>query len=179
MMQLLPKDIPTLQVSSSRNWTWPDNVFGTKIMAEWVMSCVTSPKDQGPNTDHLPILTQVDLSITMLTSQPNQNYREVDWIRFNRRLKAELKTLGPPRILASKGEFQASACGIKQALQCTTEAEVPQTQPHPHRKRWWNSDLTKLCNDLKMLSKALYTFRALPNHPRHRLQKEKQRSMTK
>jgi len=51
--------------------------------------------------------------------------------------------------------------------------EVPKTHPHPHNKRWWTKDLTKLQNDLKMLSKASHSFRAVPDHPSHRMRKEK------
>ncbi|KIK16754.1 hypothetical protein PISMIDRAFT_112780 [Pisolithus microcarpus 441] len=109
MTQLLPKNIPTLQASSSRNWTRPDNVFGTEVTAEQVTSCETSPQDHRPNTDHLPILTQIDLSVLALSTTPSWNYRAVNWVKFNRRLKEELEALGPPRVLESETEFQASA----------------------------------------------------------------------
>lgn len=179
MTQLLPKDVPTLQSSSSGNWTRPDNVFGTEVTAGRVVSCVTSPENRGPNTDHLPVLTQIDLAITSSESSPTRNYREVDWTKFNRKLRMELEAMGPPRILASEAEFQSSARKIELALQRTVEAEVPKTRPHPHRKRWWNKDLTKMRNDLKTLSKASHVFRALPNHPSHRLRKEKAREYDK
>ncbi|KAI6017996.1 hypothetical protein BKA83DRAFT_4058745, partial [Pisolithus microcarpus] len=97
------------------------------------------------------------------------NYREVDWEKFNQRLNAELDTIGPPRVLASKEEFQRAARNVDLALQRTIDSEVPRTCPNPHRKHWWNRDLTKMRNDLKMLSKTSYAFRALPDHTSHRL----------
>ncbi|KAI6037448.1 hypothetical protein PISMIDRAFT_79832, partial [Pisolithus microcarpus 441] len=137
MTQLLPKDIPTLQASSSGNWTRPDNVFGNEALVDRIESCETCPQERGPNTDHVPILTQIDLTVATSNSQTNLNYREVDWTKFRRKLKAKLELLGPPRVLANEEEFQASARGINRALQCTMESEVPRTCLHPHQKRWW------------------------------------------
>ncbi|KIK13673.1 hypothetical protein PISMIDRAFT_17820 [Pisolithus microcarpus 441] len=135
LVQALPKDVPTLQSSSSGNWTRPDNVF-------WL-------------------------------------HREVDWEKFNQRLNVELDTIGPPRVLASKEEFQRAARNVDLALQRTIDSEVPRTRPNPHRKRWWNRDLTKMRNDLKTLSKTSYAFRALPDHTSHRLRRTKAREYEK
>ena len=72
-----------------------------------------------------------------------------------------------------EAEFQASARNLEEALKRTVKETVPKTRPNPHNKRWWTKDLTRMHNELKMLSKASHMFRALPDHPSHRLHKEK------
>jgi len=173
MTQTLPKDTPTLQASSTGNWTRPDNVFCTEHTSEYLALCNTDPDNRGPNTDHLLILTKLDLAVSATPSLPTLNYREVDWKKFNNKLKAELSQIGPSRLLATREEFQEAARGLEGALRNTVAEEVPKTRPHPHNKRWWTKDLTKLRNDLKVLSKASHSFRAVPDHPSHRMRKEK------
>jgi len=179
MTQALPKDIPTLQSSSTGNWTRPDNVFCTEHMLDPLTLCNTDPENRGPNTDHLPVLTKLDMSLVAAPTLPTQNYREVDWKEFNTRLKTELDRMGPPGILATKDAFQKAAKDLEDALKRTVADQVPKTRPHPHSKRWWTKDLTNLRNELKTLSKASHSFRALPDHPSHRLRKEKVTSYDK
>ena len=173
MAQVLPKDILTLQSSSTGNWTHPDNMFCTEHMLVPLTLCNTDPENRGPNTDHLPVLTKLDMSLAVATILPTQNNREVDWKKFNSKLKAELNHLGPPKIIATEDVFQKMAKDLEEALKRMIVGQVPKTCPHPHNKRWWTKDLTNLQNELKMLSKASHSFRAVPDHPSHRLRKEK------
>ena len=167
MTQLLPKDIPTLQSSSSHNWTRPDNVFATEQTCLALISCDTDPESRGPNTDHVPILTVLDMSTPEAAVNPSWNYRAVDWQKFNVTLNKELKKIDPPRILETVEEFQRAARQLDNVLRRTVELAVPKTKPHPHQKRWWTKELTLLTVELKGLRKQAYKFRALPDHPAH------------
>jgi len=82
MVQILPKDIPTLQSSSTRNWTRPDNAFCTEHTSELLVSCNTAPERRGPKTDHLPVLTILEMTTTASDENPPWNYRSVDWDKF-------------------------------------------------------------------------------------------------
>jgi len=113
------------------------------------------------------------MTVTAAPSLPTLNYRETDWKKFNVKLKAELGRLGPPTVLATKDEFQTTAKGLKTVLGKVVSEEVPMTCPHPHNKRWWTKDLTKIRNDLKTLSKASHSFRTVPGHPSHTMRREK------
>lgn len=173
LVQVLPKGTPTLQSSSTGNWTRPDNVFCTEAALEDVVECDASPENRGPNTDHVPILTSLETALTPSTSPPSFNYREVDWKKFNSTLQTELRAIGPPTTIANEQDFQNKARGVEMALRRTLEKEVPKTKPHPHNKRWWTKELTTLRNELKTLSKASFTFRAIRDHPCHSLRKSK------
>ena len=82
MVQILPKGIPTLQLSSMRNWTRPDNTFCTEHTSESLVSCDTAPERCGPKTDHLPVLMVLKMSTTASDESPAWNYRSVDWDKF-------------------------------------------------------------------------------------------------
>lgn len=179
LTQALPKGVLTLQASSTGNWTRPDNVFCTDSTMNCLVSCDTSPENRGPNTDHLPILTCIDVKLTSSSSTPTLNYRAVDWENFKRKLQSELDRIGPPRILGGEDEFQRMARDLDRALQNTIETEVPKTKSQPHQKRWWNRDLTKLRKELKTLSKTSHMFRAIPDHPSHSTRKEKAKEYNK
>jgi len=180
MVQALPKDIPTLQSSSTRNWTRPDNVFCMEHTSQLLVSCNTAPERRGPKTDHLPVLTTLDMSIPVSSENPPWNYRSVDWDKFNSTLKDTLtRVAGPPRILETAEEFQQAARKLDSVLRQTVESTVPKTKPHPHTKRWWTKDLTKMSNELKGLRKQAYVLRALPDHETHTRLREKENAMSK
>ncbi|OJA18938.1 hypothetical protein AZE42_13572, partial [Rhizopogon vesiculosus] len=166
MLQLLPANIPTLQSTRSGNWTHPDNVFGTEHTAEAIVSCTTEPSLRGPKTDHVPILTVLDLEIPRTDAIPRRNWRDVDWEKFNKVLLASLAPL-PPLPLASAEEFQTMACHITQAITTTMETDVPHSKPCPHSKRWWTRDLSNLRQRVNRLSRKAFQMRGLPDHPCH------------
>ena len=119
MSQALSKDIPTLHSSSTGDWTQPDNVFCTEHTLDLLTLCNTDPDNRGPNTDHLPVLTKLDMSLAAAPVLPTQNYREVDWKKLNVKLKSKLDQLGPPKILATKDMFQKAAKDLEDALKHT------------------------------------------------------------
>ena len=86
---------------------------------------------------------------------------------------------GPPRILETAEEFQRAACSFDEALRRTVETKVPRTRPHPHTKRWWTEDLTKLASELKQLRKTAHRYRALPEHGIHAQVHEKENTLSK
>ena len=63
MVMVLPKDIPTLESMSTKNWTRPDNTFCSSNLEEKIVYCTTNPRLQGPSTDHVPILMAVEFPV--------------------------------------------------------------------------------------------------------------------
>ena len=177
LTQILPRNKPTLQSSSSKNWTRPDNTFCTEHTCNALVSCDTNPDGRGPNTDHLPILTQLDMSLVQAEQTPLMNYREVDWEAFNKALDKALAKHAPPQSITTIEEFQLFARHLDDTLRSTAESCVPKSRPHPHQKRWWTKDLTRLSEELKYMRKLAYKFRAIPNHECHGLLKEKEKQL--
>ncbi|KAG2051759.1 hypothetical protein BDR06DRAFT_889056, partial [Suillus hirtellus] len=166
MLQLLPCGIPTLQSTSTGNWTRPDNVFGTERLAEVVISCNTDPGQRGPRTDHVPIQLVLDLRAAKTNDTPSKNWKDTEWDDFNKHLAGILEA-SPPRPLASAEEFQQAAKTLTDAITRTIEECVPQSKPSPHSKRWWSRELTNMRQQVNDLSRQAYQLRGLPNHPCH------------
>ena len=171
MTQALPKDLPTLKSSSSGNWTRPDNVFCTDHSLETLTLCTTDPSQRGPKTDHVPILTHMNLDVPPAPESEFRNYREVDWGSFNTHLCDLLSKLPPPHQIDTEEDFQKTAHELDNALRATVESCVPKTKPSPHTKRWWSKDLTLMRKETNQLNRLSYKFRALPNHPCHKASK--------
>ena len=116
MSQALPKDLPTLKSSSMGNWTRPDNIFCMNHSLETLMLCITDPDQRGPKTDHVPILTHLDLNIPLAPDSDFRNYCDVDWGEFDKYLCDLLSKLPPPHQIEMKEDFQRTARELDEAL---------------------------------------------------------------
>jgi len=162
----LPAKIPTLQALSTGNWTRPDNVWCSNQTTDLFTRCDTDPGLRGPNTDHVPILSMLDLPVTKNTPKPTRNFRITDWEDFNEHLATAL-TPNAPKQLRSKTEFDAALTSITDAIKDTINAKVPISKPFPHTKRWWSHELNQLRKRKNRLANASYRWRGLPEHPSH------------
>lgn len=91
----LPPGIPTHLHNVSKKWTRLDHVFISEEHLETIITCDTMPNNPGINTDHLPILTTLDLNLTRVQPNPPRNFRDVDWEDFEKELARKLDELGP------------------------------------------------------------------------------------
>ena len=82
MEMTLPGDMPTLQAMATKNWMQPDNVFSSSNLADKVVYCTTEPHLQGPGTDHVPIMTIIELPIEQVQAAPSYNFREPSGMTF-------------------------------------------------------------------------------------------------
>ncbi|KIJ06408.1 hypothetical protein PAXINDRAFT_24238, partial [Paxillus involutus ATCC 200175] len=144
MVMALPKNMPTLEALATRNWTRPDNVFCSDNTTESIVSCHTEPALRGPLTDHVPILTVLDLEIQRTSIKRMRNFKDVDWKEFQKTLKNKLAKYPPTQPIVTDTELQTTAEGFTKAVMETIEDVVPMSRPSLHVKRWWNRDLTTL-----------------------------------
>ena len=61
MKMALPKDIPTLEASSTKNYTWVDNVFCSAMLLNTFIVCNTDPQQCLQKTDHMPVLSCLEI----------------------------------------------------------------------------------------------------------------------
>jgi exonuclease III len=78
----LPGEIPTHQHNVTKRWSRLDQVFISDHSEDMLISCDTWTDWQGILTDHLPILTELDLQLGLTTNKPFTNFREVAWDEF-------------------------------------------------------------------------------------------------
>ena len=97
LIQSLPKDLPTFQSTSSKNWTRPDNVFMSEHLHERLIKCKTIPGLRPVCTDHVPIITAIDTEARKTKPPIRRNYRKVDWEEFENTLETKLSTIPIPK----------------------------------------------------------------------------------
>ena len=64
MHMALPPGINTLESTSSKNYTYPDTVWVSNDLCKNILRCNVIPADRPICTDHLPIVTILDISPT-------------------------------------------------------------------------------------------------------------------
>ena len=105
MVMVLLKDIPTLQSLATKNWTHMDNVFVTANTEELVVVCDMDPRRQGLGTEHMPILTTLDISMPKKDEGVHINFREADWDKYRKELEAQLCLTLDPCMLLDEAQF--------------------------------------------------------------------------
>jgi len=78
----LTRGIPTCCHNATKCWSRLDQVFVSEHSIGMVTACITLPEHRGINTDHLPILMELNLAMSILEDNPIPNFREVDWDEF-------------------------------------------------------------------------------------------------
>ena len=78
----LPWGVLTHCHNATKCWSRLDQVFVSEHSMGMVTACNTLPEHRGINTDHLPILTELNLAMSILEDNPILNFREVDWDEF-------------------------------------------------------------------------------------------------
>lgn len=86
MCMALPPGIPTLEASSTGNWTRPDNVWYTDNNADIFVSCDVSPALCPPLADHLPIISVLNIPPPRTHAPSLRNFRDTDWSEFRKTL---------------------------------------------------------------------------------------------
>ena len=133
---MLPWRTPTLQSMSTKNWMRVDNVFCTDNLESAVVSCDTNPSLQGPGTDHMPILTVLEIEAAYNMPEPFCNFHMTEWDAFWSCLSEKLKVILLPQELETEEEFENAVCLLTQVIQDVIHEEVPLSKPVPH-SCWW------------------------------------------
>jgi Endonuclease-reverse transcriptase len=167
MVMTLPKRVPTLQSMATKNWTRVDNIFCTDNAAEAVITCDTNPSLRGPGTDHVPVLTVLDMETRLSPPAPFRNFRMVDWKQFREQLAENLEAVPGLKELTMAEGFDEAVAALTDAIQATIEAAVPLSSPVLHSRWWWSRELTTLKKAKNRLNNASYIHRAIADHPSH------------
>ena len=175
----LPPNIPTLQAFSTGNWTRPDNVWCTSHTTNLFTKCITDPGTRAPNTDHMPIHSELDLRIQRNAPKPHRNFRATDWEKFNEHLTTSLAAAPEPKRIRTPEEFREALDAINLALKAAVEKEVPLHNQVPHTKRWWNRELNAARKSKRRLANEAHKWRGLPDHHAHADHKRATKSYAK
>ena len=163
----LPNGIPTHIHNVSKKWTRLDQVFITEHSLDLVTICNTVASKRGISTDHLPILTKLDLATAISEESTTHNFRDVDWEEFNKELEKRLTELGPAVTIRTQYQLNEACNRLTKALQDTISKTVPVTRINAKSKRWWTKELTKLRRQADKLGRKASKLSHLPYHHVH------------
>lgn len=169
MVMTLAKGTPTLQAHRTGNYTRVDNVWCAEEMRGSVVKCDTEPRLRPPKTDHITIVTELEINLERTEPQARKNFRAADWTRFRESLEELLGATDPPAEIQSIDEFERRRAELENAIQAVIDNDeiVPVSKPSPFCKRWWNADLAAERKAVGKLSRTSYKKRHQPNHPVH------------
>ena len=71
---VLPSGIPMHKHSITKCWSRLDQVFLSAYSNVSLISCDTLPGERGINTDHLPVLMELDLVVITIEAEPILNF---------------------------------------------------------------------------------------------------------
>ncbi|KIJ53093.1 hypothetical protein M422DRAFT_95009, partial [Sphaerobolus stellatus SS14] len=82
LFMALPAGLPTLEASTTKNLTRPDNVFCTEELLNAMKTCEVKMEDRPAATDHFPIRSVFSTAVSQIEPKPKYNFRDVDWEEF-------------------------------------------------------------------------------------------------
>ena len=163
----LPAGLPTHIHNVTKCWTRLDHVFISDHSLDTVISCNTHPEYRGIKTDHLPIVTELDLETTATKDVPMYNFREVDWEDFRKSLSTRLSELPHATTITSQGQLDEACKDLTAVIQRTIHGEVPIIEICSKSKRWWMKELTGLRKRANKLGRLTYKNRGNPTNSVH------------
>jgi hypothetical protein len=130
-------------------------------------TCKVLCDSPGINTDHLPILTTLDLDLTRALPNSPKNFRNVDWEAFKKDLTVKLDKLPPPTKIRATGELNDACRKLMVAIQESISEKVPTSNLGIKAKRWWTKELKKLRQDTNKKGRKASKYKDWPDHHTH------------
>ena len=172
----LPSGIPTHCHNITKCWSRLNHVFITEMSTGAVIACNVLTNHRGINTDHVPILMELNLGIAISKVKLIPNFRDVDWEEFHKTLANHL---GPDQLeeqITSQRQLDERCNSLTKAIQNTIREQVPITVITPKSKHWWTKELTQMRKSVNKLGRQLYLFCDEPEHAVHNQHKEAKKS---
>ena len=168
----LPPGIPTHLHNVTKKWSRLDQVFISEEHIDSIIMCDVLSNTPGINTDHLPILTTLDLNLARSPTTPPRNFRNVDWDKFEKALAEKLDKMNPPTRIRRPSDLTTICQKLTETLQETINDEVPTTELKIKAKRWWTKELTKLRHEANRKGRRASKYKDWPEHQAHAERKD-------
>ena len=163
----LPPGTATHQHNVTKKWTRLDQVFLSEHSLETLISCDVDQSARGICTDHLPIRTELNMSIAFTPTKIIENFRDVDWEKFRTELRSQLAHVGLPGHIEDQQSLDEECDNLTKAIKATIDSQVPTSEISPKAKRWWTKELSSLRRSANKLGRIAHKFRSNPKHSIH------------
>ena len=101
----LPKDIPTLQALATSKHTRPDNAFISSWIMGYITRCTMLPDERLERSDHILVVTEINISLEEWEEPPCPNFRITDWKDIREKLTDRLKGLDAREEIDTPGKL--------------------------------------------------------------------------
>ena len=163
----LLSEVPTHIHNTTKLWMRLDQVFISDHSADLITTCDTVTTERGMNTDHLPILTKINLATLIADESATHNFRDVDWPEFNKELERNLSEIGPAVTIQTQYHLNDAYNKLTKALQDTISKVVPISCICAKSKHWWTRELTMLHRQADKIRWKASKLSHLPYHHLH------------
>jgi hypothetical protein len=164
---ILPSGIPTHVHNVTKKWTRLDQVFLSDHSLDLLIACDTRPDLRGIKTDHLPIITELNLGTSGTKNAAIRNFREVDWGNFKESLDKHLqrRTIRTP--IRNQRQLDDHCERLTLAIKSTIGDTVPITKICDKSKRWWTKELSQMRKHANKLGRIAYGSKDNATHAVH------------
>ena len=153
-----------LEARHRGRWTQLDNVWRNANTTSMILSCEVQSNLWPANTDHLPIITMLDLNYYPTRSGTHFNFKKVEWDNFEKSVKEELENsplLNSPTLNLPQ-DLEQAVEELFKILHKATTGRVPVIKPQFHLKHWWTKSLSELRRQKNKASAKHFKWRGLP-----------------
>jgi len=121
---VLPRGTLTHCHSVTKLWSRLDHIFISEGSVDAVIACDTLIDHRGINTDHVLVLTELNLGLVTNETKPIPNFRDVDWDEFQKVLASNLGPEPEDQIISQRQLDER--CGmLTEAIQSAICKQVP------------------------------------------------------
>ena len=133
-----------------------------------------------PHSDHLLIISVINLTYTPSKQDIRFNYKNIDWKTYNESLENNLTEVATllNRLIELTQTIEIATDLLFEAINKTPGEVVPLIKITPHTKCWWTKELTILCKSRNRASTEHYRWCSLPDHPSHLNYQTENRAVT-
>jgi len=141
---------------STGNFTHQDNVLISSSLRELVLECKTVPEECPLWTDHIPIITTLEMDPGRHEEAPKPNFKSTDWPKFWKELTKKLESTNARHEITNESEFYIRLNTLMLAITDTIESTVLKTRPSLFTKRWWSKELLQKWKEVQKLGRISY-----------------------
>ncbi|KZP21770.1 hypothetical protein FIBSPDRAFT_910695 [Athelia psychrophila] len=151
----LPAGLPTLEHTTSKNWTRPDNVWVNEALKAHIVKCDVMGDQRPICTDHLPFMLQLDTAPDRAEQVVRWDWRGVEWDDFREYVAKGMSEM-EDRDIESIEDFERELEELNSLLVRARDLYVPKVKASPYMRRWWSTELAKTRKAVAKLARKAY-----------------------
>lgn len=155
MVMALPAGLPTLEHTSSKNWTRPDNIWIDDALKAHIVKSDVLGEQRPESTDHLPFMLELDTSPDRAEEVARWDWRGVEWDDFREYVANGVRDFGD-RSIETIDDFERELEELNTLLMSARDAFVPKVKTSPYMRRWWSKELGTVRTAVAKLARKAY-----------------------